>query len=246
MELPEEKDIPLSCRRMKPRKTAGVKSKTSLLGTSTLRRMSAARSSHPGRLCPMLRGLTSTWGSTRMTTSQTLWALPHRWECRRAGPSRAEPSRDPPPPLSGRALVASASSSTSQAPRSDSHGVGLFEAEELIDPALPYRVSLEQLASELHVAEWSWLAEPEQQNEGRLKLRFEASGLDLRLKPAAGRSPSISLRGFLGTRELRFDVLVMTGQKPGLLLGRDVLAEGFLVDPTTPEPNEPVGRPILR
>ena len=150
----------------------------------------------------------------------------------------AEPSRDLPPLLSGRDLLASASNSPALSPPVALPWRGLFEAEEFIGLALPYRVSFEQLASELHVAEWSWLAEPEQQKEGRLKLRLEASGVDFEVEAGGGHSPRLSLRGFLGARELRFDVLVVTGTRPGLLLGRDVLAEGFLVDPATPESGE--------
>ena len=149
----------------------------------------------------------------------------------------AEPSRELPPPLSGRALIASASNSETSGTPVRLPWCGLFEAEELKELALPYRVSLEQLASELHVAEWSWLVEPRHQTEGLLKLRLEASGLDFELEASGGQSPSLSLRGFLATRELRFDVVVVTSTKPGLFLGRDVLAEGFVVDPTTPEPS---------
>ena len=150
----------------------------------------------------------------------------------------AEPSRDLPPLLSGRELLASASNSPALNSPVPLPWCGLFEAEEFTDLALPYRVSLEQLASELHVAEWSWLAEPEHQKEGRLKLRLEASGLDFEVEAVGEHSPRLSLRGFLGARELRFDVLVVTGTRPMLLLGRDVLAEGFLVDPATPGPAE--------
>ena len=76
---------------------------------------------------------------------------------------------------------------------------------------------------------------PRQPASARDKLRPTApDGEDLELTATEGEDPVVSLRGFLGDRELRFDVLLVKGRaRRGLLLGRDVLSEGFLVDPST-------------
>jgi len=138
-----------------------------------------------------------------------------------------------PEPRGVRALVTGQSPSQLPSPRATLPWQGEFEAEELADCRLIYTVTLESLRTELAVVDWQW-SDPKEEGGKMLRIRLSDDGEDLELTATEGEDPVVSLRGFLGDRELRFDVLLVKGRaRRGLLLGRDVLSEGFLVDPST-------------
>lgn len=137
-----------------------------------------------------------------------------------------------PEPRGVRALLAGSSPSTLPTPRTPLPWRGTFLAEELGGTPVTYSVRLESVRSELAVVSWCWTDDSE--GPSKLTIRLTDDGEDLKLTVTQPGEPIVSLRGFLADRELRFDVLLVKERdRRGLLVGRDVLAEGFLVDPLT-------------
>jgi hypothetical protein len=145
---------------------------------------------------------------------------------------RAPAAPSLPEPKGVRALLTGTTPARLSSPRTPLPWRGPFLAEELGEQNLTYRVALESLRSELIVVSWRWAKKAEAPCE--LIIRLADDGADLELTATQPDEPIVSLRGFLADRELRFDVLLVSDRaRRGLLLGRDVLAEGFLVDPAT-------------
>lgn len=137
-----------------------------------------------------------------------------------------------PEPKGVRALLTGKTPAQLSRPRTPLPWRGSFVAEELEEQKLTYSVTLESLRSELIVVSWQWADKTE--TPRKLIIRLADDGEDLELTATQPDEPIVSLRGFLADRELRFDVLLVSDRtRRGLLLGRDVLAEGFLVDAAT-------------
>jgi len=135
-----------------------------------------------------------------------------------------------PEPKGVRALLTGNAPARLPKPRTSLPWRGTFLAEELGGSAVTYSVRLESMRSELAVVDWSWSDAAEAPCE--LTLRLSDDGEDLKFTASQAGEPVVSLRGFLADRELRFDVLLIKDRdRRGLFVGRDVLAEGFLVDP---------------
>ncbi len=140
-----------------------------------------------------------------------------------------------PEPRGVRALLTGSSPASLPKPRTSLPWRGTFLAEELGDTPVTYRVKLESLRSELAVVSWDWADGSE--TPCKLTLRLSDDGDDLKFTATQPGEPIVSLRGFLADRELRFDVLLVKArERRGLFVGRDVLAEGFLVDPQAEAP----------
>jgi hypothetical protein len=138
-----------------------------------------------------------------------------------------------PEPRGVRALVTGSSPEQLPSPRETLPWRGRFVAEEFPQQPLIYTVALEGLRTELAVVDWQWSDEPEETSR-TVTIRLEDDGATLSLPTTESNQPVVSLRGFLGRRELRFDALLVSGRtRRGLLVGRDVLSEGYLVDPAT-------------
>jgi hypothetical protein len=145
---------------------------------------------------------------------------------------RAPAAPSLPEPKGVRALLMGTIPARLSSPRTPLPWRGTFLAEELGEQSLTYSVALESLRSELIVVSWSWAKEAAA--PCKLIIRLTDDGADLELIATQPDEPIVSLRGFLADRELRFDVLLVNDRaRQGLLLGRDVLAEGFLIDPAT-------------
>lgn len=142
---------------------------------------------------------------------------------------RAPPPPAQPEPRNVRALIGGSEPAQLPKPRASIAWRGTFATTSLEGDELLYTVDLSALRSELLVADWEW---EEQESNPVLRIRLTDDGVDLRVSASDPGEPVITLRGLLGGRELSFDVLVKTErERRGLLLGRDVLAEGFLIDP---------------
>lgn len=140
-----------------------------------------------------------------------------------------------PEPRGVRALLTGSSPARLPKPRTPLPWRGTFLAEELKGAPLTYSVRLDSIRSELAVVDWSWTDDSEAPCE--LTLRLSDDGDDLKFTATQAGEPVVSLRGFLADRELRFDVLLVKDRgRRGLFVGRDVLAEGFLVDPQADTP----------
>jgi hypothetical protein len=136
-----------------------------------------------------------------------------------------------PEPRGVRALVTGSSPEQLPSPRETLPWRGCFIAEEFPQQPLIYTVALEGLRTELAVVDWQWSEEPAEPSR-KVTIRLEDDGPLLALPTTERNQPVVSLRGFLGQRELRFDALLVSGRnRRGLLVGRDVLSEGYLVDP---------------
>jgi len=144
----------------------------------------------------------------------------------------APPAPALPEPKGVRALLTGTKPARLSSPRTPLPWRGTFLAEELGEQSLTYSVTLGSIRSELIVVSWQWADKAK--TPCKLIIRLSDDGDDLELTATQPDEPIVSLRGFLADRELRFDVLLVSDRaRRGLLLGRDVLAEGFLIDPAT-------------